>query len=146
MTLKSIIYEPASQTIDSTLVSTILGSVSLTAAVSESVRNTLNGEQQQNFIYRSLKFSLRDYLFFDSFVDDTVVDWSYCDIFVFMQSRGAAWQQVFQTSFQQRSNAGVGDNFDRSGKLLVSNLDFGVNDADIKVSFFNITLKIIYDY
>jgi len=82
-----------------------------------------------------------------SFVDEIVVDWSYCDIVVFVQGRGGAWQQaVYQTNFQQRSNAGAGDNSGLSGKLLISNLDFGVNDADIKVSFVNIASKIIYDY
>ena len=70
------------------------------------------------------------------FIDDTVVD----EVTVMLvQTRGAAWQQaVFQTNFQQRGNAGTGDNSGGSGKLLISNLDFGVNDADIQVSSFNI--------
>lgn len=68
----------------------------------------------------------------------------------FAQSRtGAAWQQaVFQTSFQQRSNVGSGDNAGGIGKLLISNLDFGVNDADIKELFseFGTTRKAAVHY
>lgn len=70
------------------------------------------------------------------------VDLINCYLFSFdgmdVQTRaGAAWQRaVYQTGFQQQSIAGAsgaGVNSGGIGKLLISNLDFGVNDADIKV-------------
>jgi len=40
---------------------------------------------------------------------------------------------MYQSNFQQQSNMGSGDNSGGIGKLLISNLDFGVNEADVKV-------------
>jgi hypothetical protein len=56
------------------------------------------------------------------------------------------WQHdLFQQSAgsQQRPTAG-GDASARLGKLLISNLDFGVNDADIQVTTLNtVLMKVI---